>query len=86
MPTGCSESKHYHERAEQFFYVLSGTASLEINGQTHTLAAQQGIHVRAGIAHRLFNAQPEDLEFLVVSSPPSHGDRTESPDPVKVNS
>ncbi|MCR1815335.1 hypothetical protein [Aliarcobacter butzleri] len=34
-----------------------------------------GIHVPAGTTHQLSNHQTDDLVFLVVSTPPSHGDR-----------
>ena len=32
MPPGSSEARHYHERARQLFFVLSGTATLEVDG------------------------------------------------------
>ena len=75
VPYGCAETRHYHQRSEQFFYVLSGIATLEVNGDTSQLAVGTGIHVPAGIPHQLSNQQTEDLVFLVVSTPPSHGDR-----------
>ena len=75
VPYSCSEVRHYHERSEQFFYVLSGMATIEVDGDTSQLVAGTGIHVPAGVPHQLSNLQPEDLVFLVVSTPPSHGDR-----------
>lgn len=75
VPYGCSEVRHFHERSEQFFYVLSGTATIEVDGEISQLTAGTGIHVPAGIPHQLSNQQTEDLTFLVVSTPPSHGDR-----------
>lgn len=78
VPYGCSEVRHFHERSEQFFYVLSGTATIEIAGETFQLEMGGGIHVPAGVPHQLSNEQPEDLVFLVVSTPPSHGDRVAS--------
>lgn len=75
VPFGCSEARHYHERAEQFFYILSGMASFEMDGVTHELMAGQGIHVIAGISHMLSNQQQEDLVFIVLSTPPGHSDR-----------
>jgi len=75
VPHGCSEVRHYHERSEQFFYVLSGMATMEVDGDISQLPTGTGIHVPAGIAHQLSNQQTEDLVFLVVSTPPSHGDR-----------
>lgn len=75
VPKGSSETRHLHRRAEQFFYVLSGIATLEVDGIVHQVHAHEGFHVLAGVAHTLSNAHQDDLEFLVVSTPPSHGDR-----------
>lgn len=75
MPGGKSEVRHFHRVSEQFFYVLSGTASLEVDDQHYLLTAGQGHHVPAGVPHQLRNEQLELLEFIVTSTPPSHGDR-----------
>lgn len=77
VPPGCSEVRHYHEKAEQFFFILSGRATLEVGGDIQTLGVQQGMHVPAGIPHQLRNEHDSDLVFLVTSTPPSHGDRVE---------
>ncbi len=78
VPCGCEETRHYHEESEQFFFVLSGVASLELNGKTHRLGSHEGLHVPAGIPHQLQNKGPRDLMFIVTSTPPSHGDRIET--------
>lgn len=75
VPAGEQEQRHYHERAQQFFYVLSGQASLEVSGEEHVLYAGQGFHVPAKVPHQLCNRGTEALRFLVVSQPKSHGDR-----------
>jgi len=77
VPKGSSEKRHIHKRAEQFFYVLSGMATLEVAGEVHTLHPGEGFHVPAGIAHTLSNRHDEDVAFLVISTPPSHGDRVD---------
>ncbi|WP_319407254.1 cupin domain-containing protein [uncultured Desulfosarcina sp.] len=75
VPSGSSEVRHLHNRAEQFFYVLSGIATLEVAGNIHVLRPNEGFHVPAGVLHTLSNRHEQILEFLVVSTPPSHGDR-----------
>ena len=77
VPSGCCEVKHLHEKAEQFFYVLSGVAMLEVNEKTYRLNPNQGLHVPAGVPHQLRNESNSDLVFIVTSTPPSHGDRVE---------
>ncbi|WP_345973378.1 cupin domain-containing protein [Sulfurimonas diazotrophicus] len=78
MPQGASETRHLHSSAEQFFYILSGIATLEVSGEIYLLAPGEGFHIPAGIAHSLNNEHVLDLEFLVVSTPPSHGDRVDA--------
>lgn len=77
VPSGSNEVRHYHRKSEQFFYVLSGIATLEVEGATHQLNALQGLHVLAGDKHQLRNDSLDELIFLVISTPPSHGDRVE---------
>ena len=75
MPPGTTEVRHRHARSRQFFYVLGGTATLELEGIEHHLDAGQGLHVPPGSAHQMRNESASELRFLVVSSPRSHGDR-----------
>lgn len=75
VPTGASEARHLHNKAEQFFYIISGIATLEVSGDIHIIHSNEGFHIPAGVAHTLSNQHEQDLEFLVVSAPPSHGDR-----------
>jgi mannose-6-phosphate isomerase-like protein (cupin superfamily) len=79
MPVGTSEVRHWHARTRQFFYVLSGTLTMEVEGVRHQLEARMGIELSPGTAHQAVNESPDDVEFLVVSMPPSHGDRHEAP-------
>lgn len=78
MPPGTSETRHYHLKAWQFFFVLSGTATLEIAGQRETLHTFEGVEVHPEAPHQMFNLSDQPIEFLVISMPPSHGDRVQS--------
>jgi quercetin dioxygenase-like cupin family protein len=75
MPPGAHEVRHRHAHARQFFYVLSGTLTLEVEGTRHRLDARTGLELPPGTAHQAINDGTADVEFLVVSTPPSHGDR-----------
>lgn len=79
LPPGAAEQRHRHGRARQFFYVLEGELTLELDGQTHRLHSGQGLHVPPLAAHQARNDASEVLRILVVSSPKSHGDRTPAP-------
>ncbi|GAC1311367.1 MAG: cupin domain-containing protein [Mucilaginibacter sp.] len=75
MPPGTAEQLHFHEHAQQVFYILSGTANFEVEGQVKTVAAGQSIHIPKGTKHRIQNNGEADLHFLVISEPKAHGDR-----------
>ncbi len=75
VPPGGAEARHYHERAQQFFFVLAGEAVMETGNEEVVLGPKQGLAVPPGTPHRLLNRGSKDLAFLVISAPPSHGDR-----------
>jgi mannose-6-phosphate isomerase-like protein (cupin superfamily) len=75
MPAGTAEVRHFHHHAQQFFYVLAGQAVMEVDGQLTVLAAGEGMWIPAGTSHQMRNDSGDEVHFLVVSQPPSHGDR-----------
>ena len=78
MPPNTSESSHSHQFSEQFFYILSGTATMLLKNEVVTLTANEGIHIKAGVFHQLCNLSTDELHFIVTSTPPSHGDKIAS--------
>jgi mannose-6-phosphate isomerase-like protein (cupin superfamily) len=78
MPPKTAERRHVHNRAHQFFYVLTGELTLEVEGEEHLLRANEGLEVPPERAHQAFNRGPRDVRFLVTSQPPSHGDRIDA--------
>jgi mannose-6-phosphate isomerase-like protein (cupin superfamily) len=81
MPAGTSEVRHFHTQARQFFFVLCGTATLEIAGRREVLRAHEGLEVPPEFPHQMFNESEEAVEFLVISQPASHSDRVLAPEP-----
>jgi len=78
MPPGTAEVRHYHERARQLFFVLSGTATLEVDGVRERLGPQQALEVpqfRSGIVdgrrrseddnHSSFVLRQSQIEFVI---------------------
>lgn len=76
VPPGMGETLHFHTQAHQFFYVLSGTATLECGEKRIEFTAGQGVHVPNGVAHRFANDTDRDVEFLVISTALTTHDRT----------
>jgi mannose-6-phosphate isomerase-like protein (cupin superfamily) len=77
MPPGTSETRHHHTRARQFFYVIEGELTLEIERTHVVLRAGKGAEIAPGEAHQAINRSGSVTRFLVTSQPPSHGDRVE---------
>lgn len=82
VPAGKSEVRHRHNLAQQFFFILSGTASIEVDGVNHVVPQGTGLSVAAGVPHHFKNESYEDVEFLVVSQPATSGDRENIPSPI----
>jgi len=76
MPPGSAEERHFHRKSRQFFYVLDGELTMEVDGRQHTLDPRQGLEIAPGQPHQAMNRSASDTRFLVISQPPSHGDRT----------
>jgi mannose-6-phosphate isomerase-like protein (cupin superfamily) len=77
VPPGAKETRHLHSTARQFFFILSGCAVIEINGERVTLSEGQGVEVAPGTSHQFTNESPEEVHFLVVSHPSTRDDRVE---------
>ena len=75
MPPGSSEVRHLHRQAYQFFFILAGTATLEINGHHVQLHPFEGAAIPPHVAHQMMNLSDALLEFLVISQPNSRDDR-----------
>jgi mannose-6-phosphate isomerase-like protein (cupin superfamily) len=75
MPPSASETRHYHERARQFFFVIEGELTMEIEHHEFRVKAGEGIEVSPGQRHQAMNRSRSPLRMVVTSQPPSHGDR-----------
>lgn len=78
MPPGTRETRHSHVRARQFFFVLSGELTMEIEYHNFVIRAGQGIEVSPGQRHQALNNSAGTVRMIVTSQPPSHGDRAEA--------
>ena len=75
MPAGSAEERHFHGKLRQFFYVLAGQLTLEVEHHDFVLRAGEGLEIAPGQAHKAMNRSSADARILVTSQPPSHDDR-----------
>ena len=75
MPPHAAEKMHYHLTAQQFFFILKGMAVFETEEGMVRVAELEGIHIPAGVKHRILNETEEELEFILSSQPSTQNDR-----------
>lgn len=77
MPSETAEKLHFHNNAEQFFYVLKGEAVFYVDDEKFSLKSGESISILPKSKHYISNESENDLEFLVISNPSTNNDRTE---------
>lgn len=75
VPAGGAEVLHYHAKARQFFYILEGEGTMVFEEEVIVLKKGQGIEIAPQVKHQFRNQSNADVHFLVISVPPTHGDR-----------
>lgn len=78
MPPGTTEVAHWHERARQLFYVLEGELTMRFENGDVRVSRGTVLEIEPGKIHQARNESASDVRFLVVSVPPSHGDRKQA--------
>jgi mannose-6-phosphate isomerase-like protein (cupin superfamily) len=69
IPQGKSAFRHYHPESEESYYVIQGTAWMEIDDEVRTLSPGDAVLIPARSVHKISNRNEEDLIFIVVCVP-----------------
>jgi mannose-6-phosphate isomerase-like protein (cupin superfamily) len=73
LPTGCATQRHYHKIAEEFYFIMEGAGSMEIDGEVSEVGVGDAILIPANAWHQITSIQT--LRFLCCCAPPySHED------------
>jgi mannose-6-phosphate isomerase-like protein (cupin superfamily) len=75
MPLGTKEQLHFHNKAQQFFFILKGAATFYVNDEIIIVPEQKGLSIKPNTKHFIANETTEPLEFLLVSQPSTNEDR-----------
>lgn len=62
-------SEHYRHEGEEWIYVLSGSLTLSLAGNTYDLERGDAAHFDSRLPHRLIARGKTDAELLLVASP-----------------
>jgi uncharacterized cupin superfamily protein len=63
---------HYHEHAENVYWILAGTGRLMIEGTAHTVQADDVVYLSQGTRHSLTNVGSDELRLLEIYAPAGH--------------
>ena len=69
LPPGASTTRHFHPLTEEIYYLLEGTALMEIDGERRTVGPGDAIAIPPGQAHQITNTGEVLLRFLCCCAP-----------------
>jgi mannose-6-phosphate isomerase-like protein (cupin superfamily) len=69
LPPGKASRRHLHPEAEETYYILKGTAYVELGAEAGHLSVGDAVVIPADTAHKIYNHGQEDLLFLVACAP-----------------
>ena len=73
VAAGSSTERHYHNQSEEFYFVLEGDGTMEIDGETRSVASGDAILIPPRAWHQI--TAFSSLRFLCCCAPPySHED------------
>jgi mannose-6-phosphate isomerase-like protein (cupin superfamily) len=65
-PPGYPGVHHYHDTQDELYFVHSGTAVVEVDGETRTLGPGGLVHVESTTPRKISNPGDEELVMLVI--------------------
>ncbi|HSJ01042.1 MAG: cupin domain-containing protein [Verrucomicrobium sp.] len=68
IPAGIATDRHYHKLSEEFYFIIEGKGSMEIDGEAREVGPEDAILIPAGAWHQI--TAVEDLRFLCCCAPP----------------
>ncbi|MEP4076625.1 cupin domain-containing protein [Haloferula sp.] len=68
IPRGGETERHWHKDSEEFYFILAGSGSMEIDGEKQDVGVGDAILIPAGAWHQI--TAKDDLRFLCCCAPP----------------
>ena len=76
LPPGRATIPHHHAVTEEIYYILSGTASMTLGGETRPVGPGDAIAIPPGVRHTIANTGGDELVFLCTCAPGYEHDDT----------
>ena len=74
-PPGYPGVHHYHDVQDELYFVHSGTAQVEVEGEVRTLGPGGLFHVESTTPRKVSNAGDDDLVLLVIGGKDGYVER-----------
>jgi len=68
LTQGSSTDRHYHKQSEEFYFILKGEGSMEIDGEIKPVTVGDAILIPRNSWHQI--SASSDLQFLCCCAPP----------------
>jgi mannose-6-phosphate isomerase-like protein (cupin superfamily) len=68
VPAGSATERHYHRDSEEFYFLLEGSGTMEIDGEKAEVGPGDAILIPPGAWHQITAKEP--LRFLCCCAPP----------------
>jgi mannose-6-phosphate isomerase-like protein (cupin superfamily) len=75
FPPGHDGFLHYHDTQDELYFVHSGTARFEVDGEVRDLGPGGLVHVESTTPRKVSNAGDDDLVLLVVGGKDGYVER-----------
>ncbi len=69
IPPGKLSPKHYHDSAEESYFMLQGTARMIVDDEEFTISKGQALLIMPGEVHQIFNDTDSNVELVVTCAP-----------------
>jgi mannose-6-phosphate isomerase-like protein (cupin superfamily) len=76
LPLGASTTPHYHPRAEEIYFILSGQGLMRLDQETTAVGPGDAIAIPPGLTHQITNIGGTPLTFLCCCAPGYEHDDT----------
>ena len=76
IEAGEATVRHHHRVSEEIYYLVEGTATMELDGETTTVSAGDAILIPPGAWHQITASAGGPVRLLCTCSPPWASDDT----------
>ena len=68
IPSGGATERHWHKESEEFYFILEGSGSMEIDGESRDVGVGDAVLIPVGTWHQI--TATDALRFLCCCAPP----------------